>query len=282
MKVISGKLVRVLHCALGLVVGCSDGETDRAPGGGSLDATAGDSTAQDAPASDGLVDTGEDGAEDVGVDADAGVELDAIQETDAEVVADGDADAGQPPSGIALGEELFSTSFEGSFAAEWYQPSGEEWNESGFVANTEGASSEVSTDYSRSGTRSLRMVHPGGHDVSPGNRNARTHPTTVEDDLVYTTWYYMPTKLDGRTDGDYFFNNLMDWKVRYNDEPNGLYADAPWMSFNLGVRGGIGSGGNNYLQLAESGSSAFREERRRPTTPGWTYLWVNGGDCAWR
>lgn len=147
----------------------------------------------------------------------------------------------------ALGEELWSAGHENGNQSEWLINGG------GGEFNSKNGNSVVSSAYAKSGKYSLKMSintsNGGGH----ATRNYRWKEISNHDDLIFTQYFYFPKRIDFDRNNDWF--NLIQTKgVKFAKGGAGTGPDQinlPHFVLGLEVRGGAGSGGANYLSLAD-------------------------------
>ncbi|WP_178371476.1 malectin domain-containing carbohydrate-binding protein [Cyclobacterium lianum] len=147
----------------------------------------------------------------------------------------------------SLGQQLWSAGHESGTQQEWSQDGG------GGEFNSNGGNSSVSSDVARSGNRSLKMsintTNGGGH----GTRNFRWSEIGDHKDLIFTQYLYFPNRIDLDRNNSWF--NLIQTKgVKFAPGGAGTGPDqinSPHFVLGLNVRGGAGSGGANYLSLAD-------------------------------
>lgn len=114
-----------------------------------------------------------------------------------------------------------------------------------------------STDRARSGNRSFKLQ------ADMGGKMASTQlyvwgpnaPSTNNPDAIYTAWYFIPEKIDMQGVSWY---NIFQWKARITDNSSRKTSVT-----HIEVRGGKGSGGNNYLQLYWTDWSSGRARDNR-------------------
>jgi hypothetical protein len=111
----------------------------------------------------------------------------------------------------------------------------------------------VSTEVARTGKYALKMsintTNGGGH----ATRNYRWKEISEHKDLIFTQYFYFPNRIDFDRNNDWF--NLIQTKgVKFAPGGPGTGPDQinlPHFVLGLEVRGGAGSGGANYLSLAD-------------------------------
>lgn len=149
--------------------------------------------------------------------------------------------------GNTLGEQLWSAGHETGTQAEWFLNGG------GGEFNSNKGDSYVSSDVARSGKHSLKMsintTSGGGH----ATRNYRWSEIGDYKDLIFTQYVYFSSRIDFDRNNDWF--NLIQTKgVKFAPGGAGTGPDQinlPHFVLGLEVRGGAGSGGANYLSLAD-------------------------------
>ncbi|WP_410267400.1 malectin domain-containing carbohydrate-binding protein [Cyclobacterium sp.] len=146
-----------------------------------------------------------------------------------------------------LGEELWKAGHESGTQEEWLHSGG------GGEFNSNRGDSYVSTEVARSGEHSLKMsintTNGGGH----ATRNYRWAEIADHKDLIFTQYVYFPNRIDFDRNNNWF--NLIQTKgVKFAPGGAGTGPDQinlPHFVLGLEVRGGAGSGGANYLSLAD-------------------------------
>ena len=146
-----------------------------------------------------------------------------------------------------LGEELWKAGHESGTQEEWLHGGG------GGEFNSNRGDSYVSTEVARSGEHSLKMsintTNGGGH----ATRNYRWAEIADHKDLIFTQYVYFPNRIDFDRNNNWF--NLIQTKgVKFAPGGAGTGPDQinlPHFVLGLEVRGGAGSGGANYLSLAD-------------------------------
>ncbi|MGY6743060.1 MAG: LamG-like jellyroll fold domain-containing protein [Cecembia sp.] len=117
--------------------------------------------------------------------------------------------------------------------------------------------SGTTTERSRSGNRSFKLQ------ADMGGKMASTQlyvwgpdgPPTQNPDAIYTAWFFIPEKIDMQGVSWY---NIFQWKARITDNTSRKTSVT-----HIEVRGGKGSGGNNYLQLYWTDWSSGRARDNR-------------------
>lgn len=146
-----------------------------------------------------------------------------------------------------LGEQLWSTGHESGSQADWFVNGG------GGEFNSNTGNSFVSTELARTGNYALKMsintTKGGGH----ATRNYRWKEISEHSDLIFTQYFYFPNRIDFDRNNNWF--NLIQTKgVKFAPGGAGTGPDQinlPHYVLGLEVRGGAGSGGANYLSLAD-------------------------------
>ncbi len=146
-----------------------------------------------------------------------------------------------------LGEQLWSTGHESGSQADWFVNGG------GGEFNSNTGNSFVSTELARTGNYALKMsintTKGGGH----ATRNYRWKEISEHNDLIFTQYFYFPNRIDFDRNNNWF--NLIQTKgVKFAPGGAGTGPDQinlPHYVLGLEVRGGAGSGGANYLSLAD-------------------------------
>jgi hypothetical protein len=122
-----------------------------------------------------------------------------------------------------------------------------EWSGNPIMNSQNVLFSGSSSDRAKSGSRSFKLqVDAGGKMASTQlYRWGKNGEPNTNNDLIFTTWYYFNEKVD-------FFNvsfhNIMQWKVRTESTRS-----HPVLTLGFGVQGGRGSGGDNFIQLRNTG-----------------------------
>jgi len=165
------------------------------------------------------------------------------------------------PVSNALGTKLWSAGHENGDQSEWFL------NQGGGEFNSNNGNSVVSSTVARSGKYALKMSintsNGGGH----ATRNYRWKEISDHKDLIFTQYFYFPEKIDFDRNNDWF--NLIQTKgVKFAKGGAGTGPDQinlPHFVLGLEVRGGTGSGGANYLSLADLQK-----------------FWGNNADVVWK
>lgn len=105
-------------------------------------------------------------------------------------------------------------------------------------------STNASQEKAKSGSFSYKLTIDAGTDYASTQFHRFSQPNTNKD-AIYTTWFYLPQKVDFY---GVSWHNIMQWKVR---NTNSL--SHPVFTIGLGVLGGKGSGGDNFLELRNTG-----------------------------
>ncbi|WP_009036009.1 Ig-like domain-containing protein [Indibacter alkaliphilus] len=146
-----------------------------------------------------------------------------------------------------LGTQLWFAGHETGNQSEWTADGG------GGEYNSGTGNSAVSSEQAKSGNRSLKLSINTTSGDSHGTRNYRWNEITKHEDLIYTIYMYFPHRIDFDPNNAWF--NLIQTKgVKYASGGPGTGPDQinnPHYVVGLGVRGGAGSGGANYLTLAD-------------------------------
>ncbi|WP_291368383.1 malectin domain-containing carbohydrate-binding protein [Cyclobacterium sp.] len=146
-----------------------------------------------------------------------------------------------------LGEKLWSAGHENGTQEEWFQNGG------GGEFNSSSGNSSVSSEAARSGSHSLKMSINTTNGGSHGTRNYRWSEIADHKDLIFTQYFYFPNRIDFDRNNNWF--NLIQTKgVKFAPGGAGTGPDQinhPHFVLGLDVRGGAGSGGANFLSLAD-------------------------------
>ncbi len=157
------------------------------------------------------------------------------------------ADTKQDPPSNRLGKQLWKAQHLNGTQDEWYANSG------GGEFNSGTGNSSISKDVARSGEFSLKMEIDTRSGSSHGTRNYRWNEISRNDDLIFTQYFYFPHRIDFDRNNDWF--NLIQTKgVKFAEGGPGSGPDQinlPHFVLGLEVRGGTGSGGPNFLSLAD-------------------------------
>lgn len=147
----------------------------------------------------------------------------------------------------ALGKQLWSADHRDGTQNEWYLNGG------GGEFNSGTGDSYVSSDVARSGNYSLKMSINTTSGTSHGTRNYRWNEIAKNEDIIFTQYFYFPNRIDFDRNNDWF--NLIQTKgVKFAPGGAGTGPDQinlPHFVLGIEVRGGAGSGGANYLSLAD-------------------------------
>ncbi|ERM81029.1 hypothetical protein P872_11545 [Rhodonellum psychrophilum GCM71 = DSM 17998] len=146
-----------------------------------------------------------------------------------------------------LGKLLWSATHEIGNQNEWNGDGG------GGEYNSGTGNSAVSTTVARTGKYSLKLSLNTTSGDSHGTRNYRWKEIGNNADLIFTQYFYFPHRIDLDPMNDWF--NLIQTKgVKYAAGGPGTGPDQinnPHFVVGIDVRGGAGSGGANYLTLAD-------------------------------
>ncbi|MBW3468319.1 Ig-like domain-containing protein [Arthrospiribacter ruber] len=146
-----------------------------------------------------------------------------------------------------LGTQLWFAGHETGNQSEWTSDGG------GGEFNSGTGNSAVSTEQAKSGSRSLKLSINTTSGNTHGTRNYRWKEIGIHEDLIYTFFVYFPHRIDLDPNNDWF--NMMQIKgVKYAAGGPGTGPDQrndPHFVVGLGVRGGAGSKGANYLTFGD-------------------------------
>ncbi|MFC4874937.1 malectin domain-containing carbohydrate-binding protein [Negadavirga shengliensis] len=146
-----------------------------------------------------------------------------------------------------LGKQLWSANHTDGTQNEWYVNGG------GGEFNSESGNSVVSTDVAKTGKYSLKMSINTTNGSGHATRNYRWGEISKNEDLIFTQYFYFPNRIDFDRNNDWF--NLIQTKgVKFAPGGAGTGPDQinlPHFVLGIEVRGGTGSGGANYLSLAD-------------------------------
>jgi len=146
-----------------------------------------------------------------------------------------------------LGQLLWSAGHEAGTQSEWTGDGG------GGEYNSGTGNSAVSTAFARTGKYSLKLSINTTSGDSHGTRNFRWKEIGSNTDLIFTQYVYFPAKID-LDPNNAWFNLLQTKGVKFAPGGAGTGPDQinnPHFSVGIDVRGGAGSGGANYLTLAD-------------------------------
>ncbi|GEM_PF-4852263 len=146
-----------------------------------------------------------------------------------------------------LGQLLWSAGHEGGNQSEWTSDGG------GGEYNTGTGNSAVSTTFARTGKNSLKLSINTTSGNSHGTRNFRWKEIGSNMDLIFTQYVYLPSRID-LDPNNAWFNFLQTKGVKFAPGGPGTGPDqinTPHFTVGIDVRGGAGSGGANYLTLAD-------------------------------
>jgi hypothetical protein len=151
-----------------------------------------------------------------------------------------------PPSN-KLGEQLWKAQHLNGTQDEWFANGG------GGEFNSGTGFSSASSEVARSGDYSLKMEINTSSGSGHATRNYRWNEISRNDDLIFTQYFYFPNRIDFDRNNDWF--NLIQTKgVKFAPDGAGTGPDQinlPHFVLGLEVRGGTGTGGPNYLSLAD-------------------------------
>ena len=146
-----------------------------------------------------------------------------------------------------LGKLLWSAGHEAGNQNEWTSDGG------GGEYNSGTGNSAVSTTFARTGIYSLKLSINTTSGDSHGTRNFRWKEIGNNMDIIFTQYFYFPAKIDLNPNNAWF--NLLQTKgVKFAPGGAGTGRDQinnPHFIVGIDVRGGAGSGGANYLTLAD-------------------------------
>jgi hypothetical protein len=146
-----------------------------------------------------------------------------------------------------LGQLLWSAGHEAGTQSEWTGDGG------GGEYNSGTGNSAVSTAFARTGKYSLKLSINTTSGNSHGTRNFRWKEIGSNTDLIFTQYVYFPAKID-LDPNNAWFNLLQTKGVKFAPGGAGTGPDQinnPHFTVGIDVRGGAGSGGANYLTLAD-------------------------------
>jgi hypothetical protein len=146
-----------------------------------------------------------------------------------------------------LGQLLWSAGHEAGTQSEWTGDGG------GGEYNSGTGNSAVSTAFARTGKYSLKLSINTASGNSHGTRNFRWKEIGSNTDLIFTQYVYFPAKID-LDPNNAWFNLLQTKGVKFAPGGAGTGPDQinnPHFTVGIDVRGGAGSGGANYLTLAD-------------------------------
>ncbi|WP_170073161.1 Ig-like domain-containing protein [Mongoliibacter ruber] len=146
-----------------------------------------------------------------------------------------------------LGQLLWSANHLNGSSNEWTSDGG------GGIYNTGTGRTVVSTEQAKTGNHSLKLSINTTSGDSHGTRIYRWKEIGNNDDLIYTFHLYLPHRIDLDPNNAWF--NLVQTKgVKYAAGGPGTGPDQinnPHYVVGLGVRGGAGKGGANFLTLGD-------------------------------
>lgn len=147
----------------------------------------------------------------------------------------------------SLGKLLWSAGHEGGNQNEWTSDGG------GGEYNSGTGNSAVSTVFARTGNYSLKLSINTTSGDSHGTRNFRWKEIGSNTDLIFTQYVYFPARID-LDPNNAWFNFLQTKGVKFAAGGPGTGPDQinnPHFTVGIDVRGGAGSGGANFLTLAD-------------------------------
>lgn len=147
-----------------------------------------------------------------------------------------------------VGDLIWRATFESGNKNEWCI------NQSGcgeYNMNASMVKSEVTNERARSGSYSMKMTINTSNGYA-STQHWRFSEPNVNKDMIYTVWFFVPQKFDYQLQG---WNNIIQWKVEHNNIPaTNTPRTHPLFVVGYGVRGGNGSGGNNFISLSRMNS----------------------------
>jgi hypothetical protein len=105
-------------------------------------------------------------------------------------------------------------------------------------------SSNASREKAKTGSFSYKLTIDAGNDLASTQFHRFSQPNSNKD-AIYTAWYFIPQKVD------YYgiaWHVMMQWKIRVTNS-----SSHPVFGLGLGVLGGKGSGGDNFVELRNTG-----------------------------
>ncbi|WP_439483327.1 Ig-like domain-containing protein [Cyclobacterium plantarum] len=146
-----------------------------------------------------------------------------------------------------LGKELWTAGHEAGDQNEWFL------DEGGVEYNSGSANSTISSEVAHTGNYSLKMSINTANGSGHGTRNFRWIEIEDHDDLIFTSYFYFPNRIDLDPNNAWF--NLAQTKgVKFASGGAGTGPDqinSPHFALGILVRGGAGSGGANFLSLSD-------------------------------
>ncbi len=106
--------------------------------------------------------------------------------------------------------------------------------------------SNASKERAKSGSFSYKLTVDAGTDMASTQlfRYSINGEPNSNKDAIYTAWFFLPQKVDFH---GVSWHNMMQWKVKTSAKSH------PVLTIGLGVLGGKGSGGDNFIQLRNTG-----------------------------
>jgi len=104
--------------------------------------------------------------------------------------------------------------------------------------------SNASRDRAKSGSFSYKLTIDAGSDMA-STQFFRFNQPNNNKDAIYTAWYFIPQKVDFY---GVSWHNIMQWKARNTNSRS-----HPVFTIGLGVLGGKGSRGDNFIELRNTG-----------------------------
>lgn len=141
----------------------------------------------------------------------------------------------------SIGELLWKATAETGNLSEWNSGEGGGGN---FLMNANRVLfSNASSERAKSGTNSFKLIVDAGTDMASTQlfRYGVDGQPNSNKDAIYTAWYFIPQKIDFH---GVSWHNMMQWKVKNTD-----LRSHPVFTIGLGVLGGKGSGGENFIEL---------------------------------
>ncbi len=105
-------------------------------------------------------------------------------------------------------------------------------------------SSNASQEKAKTGSFSYKLTIDAGTDYASTQFHRFSQPNSNKD-AIYTAWFFIPQKVDFY---GVSWHNIMQWKTR-----NTSSQSHPVFTMGLGVFGGKGSGGDNFIELRNTG-----------------------------
>jgi hypothetical protein len=105
-------------------------------------------------------------------------------------------------------------------------------------------SSNASQEKAKLGSFSYKLTIDAGTDYASTQFHRFSQPNSNKD-AIYSAWFFIPQKIDFY---GISWHNIMQWKVRNTDSKS-----HPVFTMGLGVLGGKGSGGDNFIELRNTG-----------------------------